>query len=153
MRCVPLPVILKTKQNRDDMEMNESNEERSLPIRQLEEATSYSKYYDDKRFWRKVRRIAQKVGGSVLKPVLLLFYMMKSDAVSLKDKAYIVGALGYFVLPIDIVPDFIAGLGYTDDLAVITLLIKYLKDNITPDIEMRADAKIRDLIEEKKKEQ
>lgn len=135
------------------MDTNQSNEETNLPIRQLEEATSYSKYYDDKRFWRKVRRIAQKVGGSVLKPVLLLFYMMKSDAVSLKDKAYIVGALGYFVLPIDIVPDFIAGLGYTDDLAVITLLIKYLKDNITPDIEMRAEAKIRDLMEEKKKEQ
>ena len=131
------------------MDTNQSNEETNLPIRQLEEATSYSKYYDDKRFWRKVRRIAQKVGGSVLKPVLLLFYMMKSDAVSLKDKAYIVGALGYFVLPIDI----IAGLGYTDDLAVITLLIKYLKDNITPDIEMRAEAKIRDLMEEKKKEQ
>ena len=135
------------------MEMNESNEERSLPIRQLEEATSYSKYYDDKRFWRKVRRIAQKVGGSVLKPVLLLFYMMKSDAVSLKDKAYIVGALGYFVLPIDIVPDFLAGLGYTDDLAVITLLIKYLKDNITPEIEMRVDAKIRDLMETKEEQE
>ena len=124
------------------MDRNESNEERNLPLRQLEEATSYSKYYDDKRFWRKVRRIAQKVGGSVLKPVLLLFYMMKSDSVSLKDKAYIVGALGYFVLPID-----------TDDLAVITLLIKYLKDNITPEIEMRVDAKIHDLMETKEEQE
>ena len=135
------------------MDRNESNEERNLPLRQLEEATSYSKYYDDKRFWRKVRRIAQKVGGSVLKPVLLLFYMMKSDSVSLKDKAYIVGALGYFVLPIDIVPDFLAVLGYTDDLAVITLLIKYLKDNITPEIEMRVDAKIHDLMETKEEQE
>ena len=88
------------------MDINQSNEEKNLPIRQLEEATSFSKYYDDKRFWRKVRRIAQKVGGSVLKPVLMLFYMMKSDSVSLKD-------------------------------------------NITPDIEMRADAKVRDLMETK----
>ena len=135
------------------MDRNESNEERNLPLRQLEEATSYSKYYDDKRFWRKVRRIAQKVGGSVLKPVLLLFYMMKSDSVSLKDKAYIVGALGYFVLPIDIVPDFLTGLGYTDDLAVITLLIKYLKDNITPEIEMRVDAKIHDLMGTKEEQE
>ena len=97
--------------------------------------------------------LTQKVGGSVLKPVLLLFYMMKSDSVSLKDKAYIVGALGYFVLPIDIVPDFLAGLGYTDDLAVITLLIKYLKDNITPEIEMRVDAKIHDLMETKEEQE
>ena len=61
--------------------------------------------------------------------------------------AYIVGALGYFILPIDLVPDFIAGLGYTDDLAVIAILMKHLKDNITPEIELRADAKIRDLLE------
>lgn len=127
-------------------EMDELNNE-NLPIRRLEETGSYSKYYDDNRFWRKVRRIARKAGTSVLRPVLLLYYMMKSEHVPLRDKAYIVGALGYFILPIDLVPDFIAGLGYTDDLAVIAILMKHLKDNITPEIELRADAKIRDLLE------
>ncbi len=94
-----------------------------------------------------MRRIAQKVGTKVLHPVLLLYYMMKSDRVPIREKAYIVGALGYFILPVDLVPDFIAGLGYTDDLAVIAILMKHLKDNITPEIEARADAKIRDLME------
>ena len=70
-----------------------------------------------------------------------------SEHVTLRDKAYIVGALGYFILPIDLVPDLIAGLGYTDDLAVIAILMKHLKDNLTPEIELRADAKIRDLLE------
>ena len=65
----------------------------------------------------------------------------------IRDRAYIVGALGYFILPIDLVPDLIAGLGYTDDLAVIAILMKHLKDNLTPEIELRADAKIRDLLE------
>lgn len=56
--------------------MDELNNE-NLPIRRLEETGSYSKYYDDNRFWRKVRRIARKAGTSVLRPVLLLYYMMR----------------------------------------------------------------------------
>ena len=60
--------------------MDELNNE-NLPIRRLEETGLYSKYYDDNRFWRKVRCIARKAGTSVLRPVLLLYYIMKSEHV------------------------------------------------------------------------
>lgn len=120
----------------------------NLPIRRLDDTKQYGEYYDENRFWKKVKRIAKKTGRTVLRPVLLLYYLMQDSHVSIKDKAYIIGALGYFVLPIDIFPDFIVGLGYTDDLAVIGLLLRHLHNNITPEIEMRADTKINELLSE-----
>lgn len=123
-----------------------SSQEPNLPIRRLDDAKQYGEYYDENRFWEKVKRIAKRTGQTVLRPVLLLYYMMQDRNISIKDKAYIIGALGYFVLPIDLLPDFIAGLGYTDDLAVIGLLIKHLHDSITPEIEMRADMKMDELM-------
>jgi len=121
---------------------NKSN----VPIKRLEDTKQYGEYYDDNRFWKKVRRLARKSGKTVLRPVLLLYYLMQDSNVSIKDKAYIIGALGYFVLPIDIFPDFIFGLGYTDDLAVIGLLLKHLQNCITPEIEKLADSKIKELL-------
>jgi len=121
---------------------NKSN----ISIRKLEDTKQYGEYYDDNRFWRKVKRIAKRSGRTVLRPVLLLYYLMQDSNVSIKDKAYIVGALGYFVLPIDVIPDFIVGLGFTDDLAVIGLLLGHLKNCITPEIEERVTQKIDELI-------
>jgi uncharacterized membrane protein YkvA (DUF1232 family) len=48
----------------------------------------------------------------------------------------------------DFIPDLIAGLGYTDDIAVILLLLKHLKGNITPEIKARVEMKIRELLYE-----
>ena len=51
---------------------------------------------------------------------------MQSDKVSAKEKTMIIGALGYFILPIDLIPDLIPVVGYTDDLAVLVAAIKLL---------------------------
>jgi uncharacterized membrane protein YkvA (DUF1232 family) len=75
-----------------------------------------------------------------------LYYTLQDGDVPLKTKAYIIGALGYFILPLDMIPDFIAGLGYTDDIAVITLLLKHLRTNITPQIEEKTDMKIKEFL-------
>lgn len=117
-------------------------------MRRLDDTRKYGEYYDENRFWKKAKRITKRTGRTVLRPVLLLYYLMQDSHVSIKDKAYIIGALGYFVLPIDLLPDFIVGLGYTDDLAVVGLLLKHLHDSITPEIEERADMKINELLHE-----
>lgn len=126
-----------------------SSQESNLPIRRLDDTKQYGEYYDENRFWKKVKRIAKRTGRTVLRPVLILYYMLQDNNVSIKDKAYIIGALGYFVLPIDLLPDFIIGLGYADDLAVIGFLLKHLQENITPEIETRADTKLNELIKNK----
>jgi len=122
--------------------------EENLPIRRIEVAESYGSYYDESRFWKKVKQVARKLGETVLSPVLSLYYILRSGRVSIREKAYIIGALGYFILPMDMLPDLIAGLGYTDDIAVILLLLKHLKGNITPEIEAQVETKIKELIYE-----
>ncbi|MDR2146797.1 MAG: DUF1232 domain-containing protein, partial [Tannerella sp.] len=98
------------------------------------DVSSYQSYYDKNSFKSKIRKIAKFAGENVLRPILHLYYMLQDGKVPLKHKAYIVGALGYFILPVDLIPDFIAALGFTDDLAVAAILLKQLKENITPEV-------------------
>lgn len=52
--------------------------------------------------------------------------------VPLKDKAIVIGALGYFILPLDFIPDIMGPMGYTDDIGVMTFALKTIWNNITP---------------------
>jgi uncharacterized membrane protein YkvA (DUF1232 family) len=72
----------------------------------------------------------------------LLFYVLKSPGTSSKDRAKILGALGYFVLPIDLIPDFVPIAGYTDDLAALTWGIYCVIKSITPEVKAQAAAKL-----------
>ena len=65
----------------------------------------------------------------------------------MKHKAYIIGALGYFILPIDLIPDGILPvIGFTDDIAVMTLVISMIKDSITPEIKARANERVAEIM-------
>ena len=124
-----------------------TNRIEDVPFEEVHEVQKYGTYYSDNRFWKKVERIAKKVGATVLLPVFTLYYMLQDDKVSLQHKAYIVGALGYFILPIDLIPDGILPvIGFTDDIAVMTLVLKLVKDSITPEIKARANARVSEII-------
>ena len=80
--------------------------------------------------------------------VLSVWYCAKDETTPLAAKGMMLAALAYFVLPTDAVPDFIAGLGYTDDAAVFAALMSIVGKNLKPrhreaakrDVEaMRAD--------------
>lgn len=86
----------------------------------------YEKEYSESGLWDKIGAVAKKAGSKVIYCVLLLYYALQSPNVSITDKAKIVGALGYFILPIDMIPDFMIPLGYGDDLAVLLYLIHSL---------------------------
>ena len=124
-----------------------TNRIEDVPFEEVHEVQKYGTYYSDNRFWKKVERVAKKVGATVLLPVFTLYYMLQDDKVSLQHKAYIVGALGYFILPIDLIPDGIMPvIGFTDDIAVMTLVLKLVKDSITPEIKARANARVSEII-------
>lgn len=84
----------------------------------------------DEGFWPKIRRVAAKVPFA--KEALSVWYCAKDDATPLAAKGMMLAALAYFVLPVDAVPDFIAGLGYTDDAAVFTALMAVVGRNLKP---------------------
>lgn len=123
-----------------------TNRIEDVPFEEVHEVQKYGTYYSDNRFWKKVERVAKKVGATVLLPVFTLYYMLQDDKVSLQHKAYIVGALGYFILPIDLIPDGILPIiGFTDDIAVMTLVLKLVNDGVTPEIKARANARVAEI--------
>lgn len=84
-----------------------------------------------KGFWSKARKTLGKVPFS--EDAVAAFYCATDSATPLAVRATLLGALAYFVLPIDIIPDVIMGLGYTDDAAVIFTAIKTAQMHITPE--------------------
>lgn len=101
-------------------------------------SAKYREHYSDATFWDKLKRVAKTAGMKVIYPAMLLQYMMKSDDVSLKTKLMISSALGYFILPIDFIPDFAPFVGFTDDLGVLMLVLQQLAGNVTPEIRKKA---------------
>ncbi|MDR1406420.1 MAG: DUF1232 domain-containing protein [Tannerella sp.] len=128
----------------------EENTGNRLPVRRIEDAGDYEEYYDEDSFGRKLKAVAGKLGETVLRPVLTLYYILRDGHVTMRDKAYILGALGYFILPADAIPDFIAVIGYTDDIAVILLLLRHMAGNITPEIRENVETQLDELLHGKR---
>ena len=68
----------------------------------------YTNYFTDSKFWEKMKEVTKKVELKVTSYALILYYVLQKDEVPLKDKIIITGALGYFILPVDLIPDFIS---------------------------------------------
>ena len=76
---------------------------------------------NEKSFWDKVKSAVKAVGKQGIKLALILYYCYLDDETPQWAKLFIAGALVYFISPIDVVPDFVPGVGYTDDLSVMAL--------------------------------
>ena len=72
--------------------------------------------------------------------MLLLYNILKSPQTAVQDKMFIIAPLAYFILPADIIPDFIAALGYADDGIAVTKSLQTVSSSITPT--MQEDAKL-----------
>ena len=103
---------------------------------------SYQKNYSDNQFWAKLQKVARKAGVKVIYIALLLYYVLRNPATPSADRTKILGALGYFILPIDLLPDFIPMAGYTDDLAALTWALYSVAKNITPEVRIMAREKL-----------
>ena len=102
----------------------------------------YTNYFTDSKFWEKMKEVAKKVGLKVTSYALILYYVLEKDDVPLKDKIIITGALGYFILPIDLIPDFIPLAGYTDDVAGMLFAIKKCMNYVDDEIREQVSAKL-----------
>ena len=86
----------------------------------------YEKQYSEERFWSKVTTVAKKAGIKVIYMALLLYYALDSTSLSVKDRTLIIGALGYFILPLDLVSDLMPAIGFLDDAAILLAIVKLL---------------------------
>ncbi len=80
-------------------------------------------------FWTKARRTLGRVPFT--EDAVAAFYCATDSATPLPIRATLLGALAYFVVPFDAIPDLIAGLGYTDDAAILIAAFTAAKTHIT----------------------
>ena len=104
----------------------------------LETAPHFERHYNEDKYWQKLKKFSGKWGEKLLYPAMVLYCLLKSSDVSLREKTLIIGALGYLILPLDAVPDFIPLLGIIDDLSAIMLVLKTLEKHLTPEIREEA---------------
>ena len=109
---------------------------------ELPDFMSYANKFSQSEFAEKISRIAKRAGAKLVYAALLLYYTLQSDKVSKSDKAIIIGALGYMISPLDVIPDAIPIAGLTDDLAVLLFVLKKVWTGIDPEIVEQAREKL-----------
>ena len=105
---------------------------------ELPDFMNYGGKFSKREFAEKISRIAKRAGAKLVYAALILYYTLQSDKVSKKDKAIIIGALGYMISPLDAIPDAIPIAGLTDDLAVLLYVLKKVWSDIDPEIQAKA---------------
>lgn len=108
----------------------------------LPEFMNYKDKFSNENFVEKIKRIAKRAGAKLVYAALILYYTLESDKVSTKDKAIIIGALGYLISPLDVVPDAIPIAGLGDDLAVLIYVLHKVWGDISEEVKAKAKNKL-----------
>ena len=105
----------------------------------------YGKYkssFSEENLKTKLEKYGKKIGLNTTYYILLLYQMIVSNIVPIADKASIIAALGYFISPLDIIPDIILGTGFIDDVSVMLIALRQVIKNITPEIKQQAKERL-----------
>jgi uncharacterized membrane protein YkvA (DUF1232 family) len=87
-----------------------------------------------------IRKFAKKAGRVATRPVLLLYFVMKSDKTPKSDKLLILSTLAYLVVPIDIISaKRLPIIGWLDEVASLSVAIQKMSQHITPEVERKTD--------------
>ena len=105
---------------------------------ELPDFMQYSNKFSKTEFVEKISRIAKRAGAKLVYAALILYYTLQSDKVSVKDKAIIIGALGYLISPLDVVPDAIPIVGLGDDLGVLVYVLQKVWGDVNDDVKAKA---------------
>jgi uncharacterized membrane protein YkvA (DUF1232 family) len=81
-------------------------------------------------FWAKLRRVAGQV--PFVEDIVAGYYCALDPATPMRVRGMLLAAIAYFILPFDLIPDIIAGLGFADDAALITAVLALVSSHITP---------------------
>lgn len=95
-----------------------------------------------KGFWKTVAKASRHVPA--IEETVAAYYCALDPETPSKVRAILLAALAYFVLPTDVIPDFLAGFGFTDDIAVLGAVLATMRGNIKPRHVDAARAKLAD---------
>jgi uncharacterized membrane protein YkvA (DUF1232 family) len=95
-----------------------------------------------RKFWSVMKKAARQI--PIIEEVVAGYYCAFDSKTPFRVRLILIGALAYFVLPIDFIPDFIVGIGFGDDLAVLAAALKTVQSNITDEHRLRAKQALSD---------
>ncbi len=99
---------------------------------------------DEPRLWRKLARVVARI--TFADSVLAAWYCAVDGRTPLHVRGVLLGALAYFILPTDAIPDIIAGIGFTDDAAVIAAVLGTFARYVTPEHQAKASQRLDELL-------
>ena len=91
---------------------------------------NFENEYSEDGFWDKIKNFAKAAGKAVLRHALKLYYAAKDPDTPAWAKTAALGALGYFICPIDAIPDVTPFIGYSDDLGVLVAAVSTIAGHI-----------------------
>ena len=98
----------------------------------------------------KAMRFAGVIGREALLKAFQLYYVLQKPELPSKVKTIIMGALAYLVLPVDVVPDLLPVVGYTDDVAVIAYALLQALPYMDDEVDAKAEQMVQKIFGEKK---
>ena len=105
--------------------------------------SKYADYYTPNALFEKIKTVARKAGVKVVYVVLLLYYSTLDKELPIKDRLMVLAALGYFILPVDLLPDALPG-GFADDTAALIYVLKQVWKNLTPETKLKSQSRLRE---------
>jgi len=126
-------------ENNDAPPINESNSDCPVPA----DLNSYQKHFSFNGLMSKIKETAKKAGLKAIYMALLLYYALESPTCTALDKAIIYGALGYFISPLDLVPDILPLIGLSDDIAVLAWAYSRIRHNVSDMTREKAKTKLK----------
>lgn len=110
--------------------------------KESDDPSDYSVHYSQESFWEKAARVVLKAGRGTVGTALTLYYCLQDSDTPSWAKATIIGALGYFIFPVDAIPDVIPVVGFADDAAVIGAAFAAVVAHIKEEHKQRAKEQI-----------
>lgn len=115
-------------------------------IEKLKNVNLREKYAD---FSQRIKVYAKKAGRVAAKPLLIFYYILKDESLTSKDKMIIYGCILYVISPVSIIPQHVFKLlGVMDEATAILVVIRRVRDKITPEIIQKAEATLAEWFDE-----
>ncbi len=102
----------------------------------------YIDHYDESELFSMLKVAGKKLGSQVVLYVLILFTLIGDSKIPVKVRFVFMAAIGYLILPTDLIADILPVIGFTDDIAFLTYVISNATEYITPEIKEQARGKM-----------
>lgn len=113
-----------------------------MDIKEELKKRKYIETFSERELFDKILKFAKAAGIKVIYLALLLFYTLKKPTTPKWAKSAIIGALGYFILPLDFISDFIPAIGFSDDMTALAAILVTVALYVDDEIKSKAKARL-----------